>query len=125
MATFEGAIEAGTTLAGYDIADPTKSPTPGSIPMVARLGDLCTGHPCWPSRPNVEASTNVIVNGRGWHRMGDAWAVHCCAGDCHPGILAMGSKTVRVNLRPAGRIGDPVNCGSKVLTGSPTVICGG
>jgi len=47
------------------------------MPAVVRLGDICTGHGCWPPRQNIEASPNVFVNGRGVHRLGDAWAVHC------------------------------------------------
>ena len=47
------------------------------MPAVVRLGDICTGHGCWPPRQNIEASQNVFVNGRGVHRLGDAWAVHC------------------------------------------------
>lgn len=34
-------------------------------------------HGCYPPRPNAVASSNVIVNGRGWHRQGDGWEVHC------------------------------------------------
>lgn len=46
------------------------------MPGVVRLGDMSTGHGCWPGRPSIEASTNVFVNGRGVHRLGDSWAVH-------------------------------------------------
>lgn len=93
----------------------------------ARLGDICSGHGCWPPRSNIEASPNVIVNGSGWHREGDAWAVHCWPSipECHAGALAQGSSSVKVNGRGAGRIGDPVSCGSSVATGSPNVLAGG
>ena len=47
------------------------------MPGVVRLGDISAGHSCYPPRPCVEASGNVFVNGRGVHRVGDAWAVHC------------------------------------------------
>ena len=46
------------------------------MPGVARLGDSCTGHGCWPSRSNVEGSPDVYVNGRPAHAVGHAWAVH-------------------------------------------------
>lgn len=92
----------------------------------ARLSDLCTGHGCWPSRPNVQGSPDVIVNGRPAHRQGDLWAVHCCPAipECHSSSLAAGSPVVFTNGRQQGRINDPVACGSKVLTGSPNVFVG-
>lgn len=91
----------------------------------ARLYDICTGHGCYPPRPAVSASPNVFVNKRPWHRVGDAWAVHCCGPSCHASVLAEGSKTVFVNGIPAGRIGDAVACGSAVMTGSSNVGAGG
>ena len=95
------------------------------MPGAARLADICTGHGCWPPRPNVQASPNVIINKRGAHRQSDNWAPHCCPPPCHGGILARGSATVFVNYLQAGRIGDPVSCGSFVATGSSNVIIGG
>lgn len=91
---------------------------------VVRLGDFCTGHGCFPPRPNVAASGDVIVNGRGWHRVGYAWAVHCCGKPCHAGQAASGSATVFVNGRPACRVGDAVSCGSRMRDGSSNVFCG-
>lgn len=90
-----------------------------------RLGDMCTGHGCFPPRNCVQGSENVLTNNRPQHRQGDAWSVHCCGFSCHASVLAMGSSTVLVNGIPAGRIGDPVACGSMVMTGSENVIIGG
>ena len=100
------------------------------MPNAARLGDICTGHECWPSRPNVEGSPNVFVNGKPLHRQGDGWASHCCTHPgtphgCHGSVLASGSPTVYANGKQAGRIGDPVACGGTVATGSPNVFIGG
>ena len=100
------------------------------MPPAARLGDICTGHECFPPRANVEGSPNVFVNSKAWHRQGDAWDVHCCTHPnlphgCHKSILASGSSTVYVNGRQAGRIGDPVVCGGFDVTGSPNVFAGG
>jgi len=47
------------------------------MPACARLGDICTGHDCYPSRPNDQGSPNVFVNGIPWHRQGDHWEAHC------------------------------------------------
>lgn len=96
------------------------------MPAVTRKGDTCTGHGPWPSRPSVEGSPNVFVNGLAVHRQGDGWAIHCDPTPlCHPGVLASGSATVFVNGKQIGRVGDPVDCGSSVATGSGNVFAGG
>lgn len=100
------------------------------MPAVARLADLCTGHECFPVRPNAQGSPNVYCNGRPVHRQGDLWETHCCTHPdvphgCHNANLASGSSTVYVNGKQLGRIGDPVSCGSTVATGSGNVFAGG
>ena len=92
------------------------------MPAAHRHTDICTGHGCYPSRGNAQGSSDVFVNGLGWHRVGDGWAAHCCGPVCHGGALAAGSPTVFVNGRAAGRIGDPVDRGSAAATGSPDVF---
>ena len=95
------------------------------MPAVHRHTDICTGHGCFGSRPNAEASSDVFANGLGAHRVGDRWETHCCGPLCHDGLLAEGSPTVFANGRPWGRIGDPVDCGSFCQTGSPDVFADG
>jgi len=95
------------------------------MPSVCRLGDRCSGHACWPPRPNDQASSDVFANGIGTHRQGDHWAVHCCGSECHDSFLARGSKSVFVNGKQLARIADPVACGSAVIEGSLNVFCGG
>jgi uncharacterized Zn-binding protein involved in type VI secretion len=95
------------------------------MPGACRLGDKCTGHSCFPPRINSSASSDVIVNGKGWHRKGDSWVVHCCGKYCHGGILNGSSSSVFINKRGAGRIGDSVSCGSAVSSGSGNVFAGG
>jgi uncharacterized Zn-binding protein involved in type VI secretion len=93
------------------------------MPGVVRLGDVCSGHGCWPSRPNDEASSNVIVNNKGTHRLGDHWITHCCE-SCHDGVASSSSLTVFVNSRGVCRIGDSVSCGSTMIQGSSNVFAG-
>jgi len=95
------------------------------MPAVARLGDTCTGHGCFPPRANDEASPDVFVNSLGAHRVGDHWQTHCCGPSCHDSVLANGSSTVFVNGKPLGRIGDAIACGSAVASGSGNVFAGG
>lgn len=100
----------------------------GLGPNVHRLGDICTGHGCWPPRTSTEGSFDVKVNGIPVHRLGDAWDSHCCPNKgCHSSVLAAGSSTVNVNGLQMARVGDPVACGStaSAISCSPTVFCGG
>lgn len=96
------------------------------MPAVTRLGDICTGHGCFPPRPSTGASGNVFANGIAVHRQGDSWAAHGCPSCApHGGNLSSGSGTVFANGKQLGRIGDPVDCGSSVADGSSTVFAGG
>lgn len=95
------------------------------MPAIARIGDNCTGHGCYPPRICLAGSGNVFINGLPGHRQGDAWATHGC-GDCtpHPGTLAGCSSTVSVNGKGLGRVGDAISCGSTVAAGSGNVFAG-
>jgi uncharacterized Zn-binding protein involved in type VI secretion len=93
------------------------------MPGAARLNDRCTGHGCFPPRSNIEASTDVFTNDLGAHRQGDSWKHHSCILS-HGGNLANGCPDVFINDKQAGRIGDRVNCGSHVQTGSTDVFIG-
>jgi uncharacterized Zn-binding protein involved in type VI secretion len=95
-------------------------------PRAVRLGDISGGHYPWPPRNNDQASPNVFVNGRGWHRQGDHWPIHCNpVPQCHDGVLSHGSSTVFINGKQAGRNGDPISCGDFADQASPNVFCGG
>ena len=100
------------------------------MPAVARLGDTCTGHECFPPRANTAGSPDVYVNSLPVHREGDGWEAHTCTHPdtphgTHGGSLAAGSSTVYVNSKQLGRVGDPVSCGSSVASGSGNVFAGG
>ena len=95
------------------------------MPAITRLGDLCTGHGCYPPRPSNQASGDVYVEGILVHRQSDSWEPHGCP-TCapHGGTLVSGSASVFANGLEIGRIGDPVSCGSSVLEGAATVFAG-
>lgn len=94
------------------------------MPAVSRMGDLCTGHDCFPPRTNLGGSPDVFVNGIAAHREGDPWAVHACGSSSHASVLAGGSGSVFVNGKALGRIGDSVACGSALAQGSSDVFAG-
>ncbi len=89
---------------------------------VARFEDKCTGHGWFGSRPNIEASENVFVNGKGAHAVGHHWASHRCGKRSHDGVLATGAARVYVNGRNLGHIDAEVSCGSLVKDGSNNVF---
>ena len=95
------------------------------MPAVHRKGDICTGHGCFPPRPNAQGSPNVFCNSIPVHRQGDGWTQHCCGIPCHGGSLAAGSSSVNSNSKQLGRISDPVSCGSAAANGSGNVFAGG
>jgi len=95
------------------------------MPAVSRLGDVCSGHGCFGSRPSASAASTVFVNGIAVHRLGDAWDSHCCGPVCHGGSTSGASATVFVEGMGVARIGDPVDCGSSIAAGSGDVFAGG
>tara|TARA_B100001179_G_scaffold57554_1_gene39488 strand:+ start:1005 stop:1394 length:390 start_codon:yes stop_codon:yes gene_type:complete len=98
--------------------------------LACRLGDLdfvhCIGYPM-----RLGHSMNVLVNGRGWSRQADFNTPHllpcycpvCCC--IHAAPIAVGSFTVKVNGRGAGRIFDRIASCTAVMTGSSNVHAGG
>ena len=92
-----------------------------------RIGDADVVHDCQvPFR--MKGSLNVFVNGIPWSRMGDVNTPHKWGSKCknkHSMPIAIGSKTVFVNGRGAGRIGDYIVSCTVVATGSPNVFAGG
>lgn len=95
------------------------------MPAAVRFTDVCTGHDCWPRRPNVGSSSNVFYNNLGAHRVGDPWLVHCCGESCHSSAQASGSPNVFINNIPQARVGDAIACGSANAQGSPNVFVNG
>ena len=87
---------------------------------------------CYPSHKTIEASRDVLVEGYGAVRAGDAVGKH--KGSCskhstpHGAKVQKGSASVFVNGKPMAREGDPVKCDTgqtaPLLRGRPTVVAG-
>jgi uncharacterized Zn-binding protein involved in type VI secretion len=89
-------------------------------------GDTVSVHECGDI-PNASAgSSNVFINGKPAHRVGDSNTSHAsvpspsCAP--HSTNLSSGSPNVFVNGQPLARIGDPYDCGIKLTSGSSDVV---
>ncbi len=87
-----------------------------------RIGDITSGHGCFPPRPTITGSNNVLIENIPAHRVGDMVAVHCCGPVCHDGVTITGSPKVFINGLQAARIGDMVSCGDTLLVGATKVI---
>jgi len=96
------------------------------MPSVTRVGDLDVVHCSVPAR--ARGSGNVFVNGRPVSRQGDVNTVHLLPGapcPAHAAPIAVGSTTVFVNSKGAGRVGDAVSGCTSVAQGSSNVFAGG
>ncbi|WP_292959419.1 type VI secretion system PAAR protein [Neptuniibacter sp. UBA6509] len=95
------------------------------MPKAARIGDIGSGHGCFPPTPVIAGSGNVMTNGIPAARVGDAVAPHGC-GNCppHGRSISAGSGSVFINGKPAARVGDSITCGGSVSAGSGDVIIG-
>ena len=92
----------------------------------AKLGDVESGHSCFPPTKLIVGSNNVMTNKRPAARVGDAFIPHWCPNaGCHSPMVAKGSSKVIINGRPAARLGDRDSCGGVIMTGSSNVLIGG
>lgn len=96
------------------------------FPALYTLGDLTTGHGCFPPTgylpPPVGASPNVRMNGAFVHRVGDVTKPHTCSGaDIHSDVIATGDPTVLVNGRPVAIIGLSILTPAGVVSGYGSV----
>ena len=96
------------------------------MPAATRIGDSDVSHCSGMVR--AEGSPNVFVNGIPWSREGDVNTPHLLPGDpcpTHTAPIAIGSTTVIINGKGAGRIGDSISGCTSVAEGSANVFAGG
>ena len=99
--------------------------TTNNMPAATRIGDADIPH-CSPM-VRAQGSGNVFVNSIPWSRQGDVNTVHLLPGapcPAHAMPIAIGSTTVFVNLKGAGRVGDAISSCTSVAEGSPNVFAG-
>jgi uncharacterized Zn-binding protein involved in type VI secretion len=93
----------------------------------ARRGDPGAFH-CSPWTI-ASASSDVIINGRGAARIGDSTSLHLKPGGklCfpHTAKITQGAATVRINGKPAARVGSQLAGCTRVTGGSGDVDIGG
>lgn len=99
------------------------------MPKAGRLGDIASGHGCFPPTPIIAGSGDTFINGKPAARKDDAALLHACPcpympHGVHGRAIAAGSSNVSINGKPAARIGDAINCGGSVSTGSGDTFIG-
>jgi uncharacterized Zn-binding protein involved in type VI secretion len=95
------------------------------VPAATRIGDADVVHCSTPVR--AEGSPDVFVNSIPWSRQGDNNDVHLLPGvpcPAHAAPITIGSTTVFVNGKGAGRIGDAITGCTSVAEGSSNVFAG-
>ena len=95
------------------------------MPAATRIGDADVPHCSGMVR--AEGSPDVFVNGIPWSRQGDVNTPHLLPGvpcPTHAAPIAVGSSSVFINGRGAGRVGDAISACTSVAAGSPDVFCG-
>lgn len=93
--------------------------------MVARAGDMTTGHGAFPPRSILDGVSTVLVEGKPCAVSGSTVPQHTDGQTTHGGSVIMGSGTVMASGKPVARAGDLVSCGETIMTSSGTVNCGG
>lgn len=98
------------------------------MPAVTRLGDLSTGHACYPPTNLVQtAATKSYVNGIlvALTDPESQFVTHVCGTSVHPQPsrnISSGAVKSFIEGRPVARIGDNIACGDAIAQGSPNTF---
>ena len=94
------------------------------MPAVSRLGDMSTGHDCFPPTALVSTPvTKTFFNGKLASVVDPACrhAPHTCGRQTHADATrapSSGSSKTFIEGKPAARIGDNITCGDAIAEGS-------
>ncbi len=86
------------------------------------------GHANFFPTTSVSGSPDVFINGGSAINVGSPFIIHCNTQPIpvyHPLSAASGSSSVFINGQPACRIGDNLDCGDTLASGSSNVFIGG
>lgn len=102
------------------------------MPAAVRIGDMSTGHGCFPPTPMVDSPVSkTFINGvkPGVVSPNSTHATHSCGRVTHPQGAqrshASGSSNTFIEGFPAARIGDNISCGDAIAQGSPNTFIAG
>ena len=95
------------------------------MPAVSRIGDMSTGHGCFPPTALVQTPvTKTFFNGKLASVVNSATqhAPHTCGITTHSGATrspSSGASKTFIEGKLAARIGDNIACGDAIAEGSP------
>lgn len=90
-----------------------------------RVGDVTTGHQCYPPAPASQGASTVFINGSPAFRKYDKLSKHTCMKATHEnGIVKDGSTLVIMEGKGVSRVGDICTCPENMMTGSSNVHAG-
>lgn len=102
------------------------------MPAAVRIGDMSTGHGCFPPTPMAESPvTKTFINGviPGVVAPTSTHVTHSCGSVVHrqgpERSHSSGSSNTFIEGFPATRIGDNISCGDAVAQGSPNTFIAG
>jgi uncharacterized Zn-binding protein involved in type VI secretion len=92
------------------------------MPAASRLGDLSTGHGCFPPTAiTTDVCSKTTIEGPKAAHVGSKHATHACPPVVHPTSarpITSGAPKTTIEGSPAARIGDPIGCGDAVGQGA-------
>ena len=98
------------------------------MPAVSRLGDMSTGHGCFPPTSMVATPVSkTFFNGilSGVNDSSCQFVTHSCGITVHPQSernVNSGAGKTYIEDKPAARIGDSIACGGAIAEGSPNTF---
>lgn len=87
------------------------------MPGVAILGSMGSGHDGFVPRASIEGEPLFTVNGIPVMVNGNMFPPHVRPNSTPHAGLAIGTSKFTINKKPIVMIGDPISCGSVIVTG--------
>lgn len=96
------------------------------MPAQCRLGDMSTGHGCFPPTAiNGAVASKTSIEGAMAAMVDSTHPPHSCGNAVHSGRkISGGSGKTTIEGRAAARIGDPINCGDAMAQGATKTFVG-
>ena len=96
------------------------------MPAQCRLGDMSTGHGCFPpTAVNGAVASKTTVEGSAAAMKDSTHPPHSCDSTVNSGRkISSGSGKTTIEGKPAARIGDPISCGDAMGQGASKTFFG-
>jgi uncharacterized Zn-binding protein involved in type VI secretion len=96
------------------------------MPAACRLGDLSTGHGCFPpTNINGKVAAKTSIEGAKAAFVGSTHPDHSCGTTVHAGrSISSGSGKTFIEGAAAARIADSINCGDAMGQGASKTFIG-